>query len=163
MLSELQAVETAITGQPALRVPVQPNAIELARAYANRADVVQQRADEARYYEAVNWIGQQVRVPLIETLDAAIAPLHDVQQASLNEFQFFREMPRRSFDLTDYFPQFLSLPGSRPQTSSTTEGPHAGVSQPAGTTVSLTASSTGCPVPRYQFWVGYPNGAWVLK
>jgi photosystem II stability/assembly factor-like uncharacterized protein len=36
-------------------------------------------------------------------------------------------------------------------------------SAPAGTTVSLTASSTGCPNPVYEFWVGYPDGTWHLK
>jgi hypothetical protein len=33
----------------------------------------------------------------------------------------------------------------------------------AGTTVALTASSTGCPNPLYEFWVGYPDGTWHLK
>ena len=36
-------------------------------------------------------------------------------------------------------------------------------SQPAGTAVSLTASSSGCPTPRYEFWVQYPDGSWNLK
>jgi hypothetical protein len=26
----------------------------------------------------------------------------------------------------------------------------------------LTGSSTGCPNPRYEFWVQYPNGTWYL-
>jgi len=33
-------------------------------------------------------------------------------------------------------------------------------SQPAGTTVALTASSTGCASPRYAFWVQYPDLSW---
>lgn len=33
----------------------------------------------------------------------------------------------------------------------------------AGTTVTLTGSSTGCPNPRYEFWVQYPNGTWYVK
>src|SRR5262249_44196483 len=37
------------------------------------------------------------------------------------------------------------------------------VSQLAGTVVNLTASSTGCMGPRYEFWVQYPNGIWYLK
>ena len=37
------------------------------------------------------------------------------------------------------------------------------VSQPAGTTVALSASSTGCLSPRYEFWVQYPGGTWYLK
>jgi hypothetical protein len=32
----------------------------------------------------------------------------------------------------------------------------------AGTTVTLTASSTGCASPQYEFWVQYPNGTWYL-
>jgi hypothetical protein len=36
-------------------------------------------------------------------------------------------------------------------------------SAPAGSTVGLTASSTGCPNPQYEFWVQYPNGSWYLK
>jgi len=35
-------------------------------------------------------------------------------------------------------------------------------SQPAGSTVGLTASSTGCPTPEYEFWVQYPNMSWNL-
>jgi spore germination protein YaaH len=35
-------------------------------------------------------------------------------------------------------------------------------SQPAGTTLSFTASSTGCPSTRYAFWVEYPNGNWYF-
>jgi photosystem II stability/assembly factor-like uncharacterized protein len=35
-------------------------------------------------------------------------------------------------------------------------------SAPAGTTVALTASSTGCPNPQYEYWVLYPNGVWHL-
>jgi hypothetical protein len=37
------------------------------------------------------------------------------------------------------------------------------VNQQAGLPVNFTASSTGCPDPTYEFWVGYPNGSWVLK
>ncbi|HXN01153.1 MAG TPA: PQQ-binding-like beta-propeller repeat protein [Candidatus Dormibacteraeota bacterium] len=36
-------------------------------------------------------------------------------------------------------------------------------SQGAGTTVALTAGSTGCPNPRYEFFVQYPSGVWYLK
>jgi hypothetical protein len=35
-------------------------------------------------------------------------------------------------------------------------------SAPAGSTVALTASSTACPNPQYEFWVQYPNGNWYL-
>jgi hypothetical protein len=35
--------------------------------------------------------------------------------------------------------------------------------QPAGSTVNLTASSGGCTGPNYEFWVLYPNGTWNLK
>jgi hypothetical protein len=34
--------------------------------------------------------------------------------------------------------------------------------QPAGSTVSFTASSTGCNVPRYAYWVQYPDASWHL-
>ena len=34
---------------------------------------------------------------------------------------------------------------------------------PAGATIVFTASSTGCPYPRYEFWLGYPNGTWHLR
>jgi hypothetical protein len=37
------------------------------------------------------------------------------------------------------------------------------VSQPAGSTVVLTASSGNCPNPQYEYWVQYPGGAWYLK
>jgi hypothetical protein len=38
------------------------------------------------------------------------------------------------------------------------------VAQPAGAPINFTASSSGgCPSPQYQFWVGYPNGTWVMK
>jgi len=40
----------------------------------------------------------------------------------------------------------------------------ATVSQAAGSTVALTASSGGgCPTPVYEFWVQYPDGSWNLK
>ena len=39
----------------------------------------------------------------------------------------------------------------------------ASPSQPAGSTVSFTASSTGCPNPVYEYWVGYPNGNWSMQ
>jgi hypothetical protein len=32
--------------------------------------------------------------------------------------------------------------------------------QPEGATVTLTASSSGCPAPRYAFWVQYPDTSW---
>jgi len=35
--------------------------------------------------------------------------------------------------------------------------------QPAGSAVSLTASSTSCPNAQYEFWIQYPNGSWNLK
>jgi hypothetical protein len=34
---------------------------------------------------------------------------------------------------------------------------------PAGTTVVLNAGSGGCPNPQYEFWVGYPNGSWLMQ
>jgi spore germination protein YaaH len=36
-------------------------------------------------------------------------------------------------------------------------------SAPAGTAVALTATSTACAAPRYEFWVQYPNKTWYLK
>jgi hypothetical protein len=33
----------------------------------------------------------------------------------------------------------------------------------AGSIVTLTATSSGCPKPLYEFWVGYPDGTWHLK
>jgi hypothetical protein len=38
-----------------------------------------------------------------------------------------------------------------------------GSPQPAGTTVQLTATSSGCPSPQYEFWLQYPSGTWVMK
>jgi hypothetical protein len=37
------------------------------------------------------------------------------------------------------------------------------LTQLAGTTVSLAATSAGCPKPVYAYWVKYPNGTWYLK
>jgi acid phosphatase len=37
-----------------------------------------------------------------------------------------------------------------------------GASVAAGSTAVLTASSTGCPNPRYELWVQYPGGSWKL-
>jgi phosphatidylinositol-3-phosphatase len=33
---------------------------------------------------------------------------------------------------------------------------------PAGSTVIVTATSTACPSPRYEYWVQYPNATWHL-
>jgi hypothetical protein len=38
----------------------------------------------------------------------------------------------------------------------------ATANQLSGSTVAFTASSTGC-VPLYEYWVGYPNGMWIMK
>jgi hypothetical protein len=38
----------------------------------------------------------------------------------------------------------------------------ASSTQPTGSTVALTASSTGCALPRYEFWAQYPSGSWYL-
>ena len=35
--------------------------------------------------------------------------------------------------------------------------------QPAGSVVDLTASSSGCASPLYEYWIQYPNGTWYLK
>ena len=35
--------------------------------------------------------------------------------------------------------------------------------QPAGSTIAFTTTSTGCLNPRYEFWVQYPSGTWHLK
>jgi hypothetical protein len=39
----------------------------------------------------------------------------------------------------------------------------ASASQPAGSVLAFTAGSAGCPNPRYEFFVLYPNGTWNLK
>ena len=39
----------------------------------------------------------------------------------------------------------------------------ANPTQPAGSAVSFTASSAGCPVPLYAYWVQYPDGTWKLQ
>ena len=36
-------------------------------------------------------------------------------------------------------------------------------SQPAGSTVALTAGVSGCVNSQFEFWVQYPNGSWSLK
>ncbi len=33
----------------------------------------------------------------------------------------------------------------------------------AGSTFSFSATAGGCPNPQFEYWVGYPNGAWYLK
>jgi len=33
----------------------------------------------------------------------------------------------------------------------------------AGTAVTITATASGCPNPRYRFWVAAPGGPWVIK
>jgi hypothetical protein len=38
----------------------------------------------------------------------------------------------------------------------------ATVTQPAGSTVALSATSTGCASPLYEFWIGYANGTWQV-
>jgi hypothetical protein len=53
----------------------------------------------------------------------------------------------------------LTLPGACATASLSPTNPSAA----AGTIVALTASSTGCPNPLYEFWVGYPDGTWHLK
>jgi len=35
--------------------------------------------------------------------------------------------------------------------------------EPTGTAIGLTASSTGCSSPTYEFWVQFPNGTWNLE
>jgi len=40
--------------------------------------------------------------------------------------------------------------------------PSPGSPRPTGATVTLTASTTGCPNPRYRFWVQAPGGAWHI-
>jgi photosystem II stability/assembly factor-like uncharacterized protein len=42
-------------------------------------------------------------------------------------------------------------------------GASPGSPQPTGAQVQLTATSTGCPKPQYEFWLQYPNGTWVMK
>jgi spore germination protein YaaH len=32
-----------------------------------------------------------------------------------------------------------------------------------GSTISFSATSTGCPNPQYEYWVKYPNGTWYMK
>jgi len=39
----------------------------------------------------------------------------------------------------------------------------AAPSQPAGSTISFIAASTGCSTPEYEFFVQYPDGSWNLK
>jgi hypothetical protein len=34
--------------------------------------------------------------------------------------------------------------------------------QPAGTTVTITGATSGCPNPRYQFWILAPGGGWTI-
>jgi photosystem II stability/assembly factor-like uncharacterized protein len=34
--------------------------------------------------------------------------------------------------------------------------------QPAGTTIAITATSTGCANPRYEFWIKPPGGSWTV-
>src|SRR5439155_5886526 len=34
--------------------------------------------------------------------------------------------------------------------------------QDAGTIVTITASATGCPNPRYEFWIMAPGGSWTI-
>ena len=35
-------------------------------------------------------------------------------------------------------------------------------SPPAGSTVTFSAAASVCPMPQFEFWVGYPNGTWVM-
>jgi hypothetical protein len=35
--------------------------------------------------------------------------------------------------------------------------------QPAGSSIGFSASSTGCPYPRYQYWVRLLDGKWYVK
>jgi spore germination protein YaaH len=66
----------------------------------------------------------------------------------------------------------LNYGGSAPELWSTLTSRFAGCTsaslspaspgQPAGSTISFTASSTGCSAPRYAFWLERPQGTWTL-
>ena len=50
---------------------------------------------------------------------------------------------------------------SQPCTS-VNDSPAPAPPQPSGTSVTFTASSTGCPHPLYQFWIKTPGGSWQV-
>jgi hypothetical protein len=35
--------------------------------------------------------------------------------------------------------------------------------EPVGTRITFTAAATSCLAPKFEFWLGYPNGTWVMK
>jgi len=47
--------------------------------------------------------------------------------------------------------------------ASTTLSPSTAPPQTPGTTITLTASSTGCSSPTYEFWLLPPGGAWTIE
>jgi hypothetical protein len=46
--------------------------------------------------------------------------------------------------------------------TSVSEAASAGSPQPAGTTITLTATANGCPSPLYEFWLKPPGGSWQV-
>src|SRR6266480_886114 len=52
---------------------------------------------------------------------------------------------------------------TRQPCASVTDTPSPGSPQLSGTSITFTASSSGCPNPRYQFWILSPGGSWQIK
>jgi spore germination protein YaaH len=55
-----------------------------------------------------------------------------------------------------------SLAGHFRRCTGVTLVPSPASPQPAGTAVAVTASSTGCANPQYEFWVRSPSGTWTM-
>ena len=57
----------------------------------------------------------------------------------------------------------VTLTGSAPSPCSSASLSPASPSQPAGSTIAFTASSTGCPSPQYEYWVQFLDGTWSMQ
>jgi hypothetical protein len=61
-----------------------------------------------------------------------------------------------------FFPGTAYTLTATPPCTSVNASAAPGSPQPAGTTVTITATSTGCPNPRYEFWIQPPGGSWAV-
>jgi hypothetical protein len=112
VIAELRAVENAMGGTSEPEIPPATGTVDIARAYAQRNDVLERRAAKDRFLYSANWMQLSAMPALQDGLSIIRDALTSIQEASNGEILFWISDESLGLELGNYFAEFLSQSGS---------------------------------------------------
>ena len=111
--AELSALAIVFGNPPTLDMAPPPRTtLDVARAFAQRQDVVARRREADRFGAASNWMNLHIPTLISDRLNSLHRSLRSIEEASGKEFTLWVSTQWHSHQVENFFPEFHLIPGT---------------------------------------------------